>query len=91
MPRPQKRRRCRKYSGDRIYKPRSLPVRELQMVRLGLDELEAMRICDGEGADQETAGRRMGVSRGTVQRLLASGRAKVVNAIVTSSALQIEE
>ena len=62
---------------------------ELQLVRLGLDELEAMRLCDLDGHDQETAGRRMGVSRGTVQRLVTSGRAKVVRALVTSSALAI--
>lgn len=61
----------------------------LAEVRLGLDELEAMRLCDLEGLDQEAAGRRMAVSRGTVQRLLQSGRASVARALVTSSALII--
>jgi predicted DNA-binding protein (UPF0251 family) len=63
---------------------------ELALVRLGLDELEAMRLCDLDDHDQERAGRRMGVSRGTVQRLLASGRAKVVRALLQSAALVIE-
>jgi predicted DNA-binding protein (UPF0251 family) len=40
--------------------------------------------------DQESAGRRMGVSRGTVQRLLTSGRAKVIRALLQSAALVIE-
>jgi len=44
----------------------------LQVVQLALDELEALRLCDLLGLDQETAGERMGVSRGTVQRLLSS-------------------
>lgn len=63
---------------------------DLAIIRLGLDEMEAMRLCDLGGDDQETAGERMGVSRGTVQRLLKSGRAKVVQALLESSALIIE-
>ncbi|NIR28572.1 MAG: DUF134 domain-containing protein, partial [Gammaproteobacteria bacterium] len=50
----------------------------------------AMRLCDLEGKEQESAGACMGVSRGTVQRLLKSGRSKVLGAILDSSALVIE-
>ena len=62
----------------------------LEAIPLRLDELEAMRLCDLDALDQEAAGLRMGVSRGTVQRLLQAGRAKVVQALVTSQALIIE-
>lgn len=62
----------------------------LEQVRLGLDELEALRLCDVEGHDQAAAGARMGVSRGTVQRLLKSGRRKLVRMLLDSSALVIE-
>jgi predicted DNA-binding protein (UPF0251 family) len=62
---------------------------ELRTVRLELSELEAMRLCDLESLHQEAAGRRMGLSRGTVQRLLRRGRAKVLTAILESSALLI--
>jgi predicted DNA-binding protein (UPF0251 family) len=61
----------------------------LQVVSLGLDELEALRLCDLLGLEQEEAGQRMGVSRGTVQRLLSSGRAKVVDALVNGKAICI--
>ena len=54
-------------------------------------ELEAMRLCDVERRDQSAAARCMGISRGTVQRLLRSGRAKVVCALVESHALVIAE
>jgi predicted DNA-binding protein (UPF0251 family) len=64
---------------------------ELKVVRLGLDELEALRLCDLEGHEQESAGAQMGVSRGTVQRMLKSGRAKLVRALIDSSALVIEK
>ena len=63
----------------------------LTTTRLELSELEAMRLCDVERLEQEEAGRRMGVSRGTVYRLLKSGRAKLVEALLQSKALLIEE
>jgi predicted DNA-binding protein (UPF0251 family) len=63
----------------------------LETIRLELGELETMRLCDLEGASQEEAGMRMGVSRGTVQRLLKRGRAKVVRALLESKALLIEK
>ena len=91
MPRPRKKRCCRAYDGDRVFKPRSIPMAELDAIHLGLDELEALRLCDLDGLDQEAAGTRMGVSRGTVQRLLQSGRASVVRALLSSSALIIEQ
>jgi predicted DNA-binding protein (UPF0251 family) len=62
---------------------------KLETERLRLDELEALRLCDLEGLSQEEAGGRMGVSRGTVQRLVKSGRAKVVRALVRNAALEI--
>ena len=89
MPRPRKRRNCRRFDGDRVFKPRSIPMSELEVVRLGVDELEALRLCDLEGHEQESAGELMGISRGTVQRLLKTGRAKVLQALLDSSALVI--
>lgn len=89
MPRPRKRRSCREYEGDRVFKPRSVPLHELERIELGLDELEALRLCDVEGQNQEVAGQAMGVSRGTVQRLVKSGRSKLVRALLESAALVI--
>ena len=91
MPRPRKDRTCREYSGSRIFKPIGVRTGDLERIQLRLDELEAMRHCDLEGLDQETAGARMGVSRGTVHRLLKSGRPKVLRALVHASALVIGE
>jgi predicted DNA-binding protein (UPF0251 family) len=61
----------------------------MDQVLLPPDELEALRLCDGEGLTQAEAGSRMGVSRGTVQRLVAAGRKKVIDAIVAGRALVI--
>lgn len=64
---------------------------ELEVLFLREDELEALRLCDLEGFDQSGAGVRLGVSRGTVQRLLKSGRETVVRALVEGGALVIGE
>ncbi len=62
---------------------------ELKISRLPEDQLEALRLCDLEGLDQAAAGARMGVSRGTVQRLLKSGRGTLVETLVENRALVI--
>jgi predicted DNA-binding protein (UPF0251 family) len=62
---------------------------ELEIMTLGMDELEALRLCDVEGLHQAVAGERMGVSRGTVQRLLKTGRETIVRAIAENAALII--
>jgi predicted DNA-binding protein (UPF0251 family) len=66
-------------------------MKSLETTRLELSELEALRLCDMEGLSQEEAGARMKVSRGTVQRLIKSGRAKVIGALLTSRAIIIEK
>lgn len=90
MSRCPKRRRCRALDGSRVFKPAAIPLSELQAVRLGLDELEAMRLCDVEGLDQSEAGVHMAVSRGTVQRLLARGRRKLAEALIANQAVVVE-
>jgi predicted DNA-binding protein (UPF0251 family) len=87
MARPRKRRCCRRYNADRIYKPQGIPMKEIDNIVLSLDQFEALRLCDYEKLDQEEAGRRMGISRGTVQRLLYSARKSVVEAILGNNAL----
>lgn len=64
-------------------------MREIETTVLSLDQFEALRLCDAEGLDQEAAGRRMGISRGTVQRLLATGRRQLVAAMLDNNAVII--
>lgn len=91
-PRKKKNRNCvcplREKLGH-VFKPAGTPLREMEVVILDHDELEAVFLCDGQDLNQERAGEMMGVSRGTVQRLLASGRKKVIDALVGQKALAI--
>jgi len=85
--RPPKRCRCRLYAADRVYKPQGVPMRDLRTRSLSRAQFEAIRLCDLEGLDQTAAGARMGVSRGTVQRLLRAGRRELVAALMGREAL----
>lgn len=89
VPRPLKPRCCWACPPYGAFIPAGVPPGRLQAVFLQLDELEALRLCDLLNLEQEETGRRMGVSRATVQRLLASGRAKVAEALVQGKALVI--
>ncbi len=86
-PRPKKNRHCDCQFRGRAFKPNGIALTQLRHIPIGHDELEALRLCDYEGLIQEEAGARMGVSRGTVQRILASARKKVAEALTTGSAL----
>jgi predicted DNA-binding protein (UPF0251 family) len=92
-PRPKKPRNCNcphHLPGTLVIKPAGIPTKDLEKVELNIDELESLRLCDSEGLSQADAGKHMGVSRGTVQRLVNSGRKKVIDAILNSQALVIE-
>jgi predicted DNA-binding protein (UPF0251 family) len=52
-------------------------------------ELEAMRLVDLEGLSQEQAGTHMGVSRGTIWRLVKNAREKVAQALTEGRTLTI--
>jgi predicted DNA-binding protein (UPF0251 family) len=60
---------------------------EVARIALSLDELEALKLCDLDDLTQEQAGKRMGISRGTIQRILAAGRKKVALALTQGAAL----
>jgi predicted DNA-binding protein (UPF0251 family) len=92
MSRPRKPRNCtcpHRAGYAALFKPAGIPLDELEVVKLGHDELESMHLCDGKGMNQIEAGEVMGVSRGTVQRLLASARCKVAQALVQQQGLAV--
>ena len=94
MSRPRKPRIClcpHRAGYAAVYKPAGTPLKEMEIIHLAHDELETLHLCDGEGKTQEDAGVCMGVSRGTVQRLLASARTKVARALIGQKALAISD
>jgi len=69
------------------FKPCGVPRRDLEVVELQIDELEAVRLADLEGLYQDAAAERMGVSRATFGRLIASARQKIASALLGSKML----
>lgn len=65
-------------------------MRLLEQVTLSVDELEALRLKDLRGLEQEEAAREMGVSRQTFQRIQDDAHRKVAEALVTGKALEID-
>ena len=59
------------------------------IVELYADEIEALRLVDYEGLSQEEAAESMKISRGTVWRLLQSGRKKIVAMVVEYKQLKV--
>ncbi|MBN2074097.1 MAG: DUF134 domain-containing protein [Dehalococcoidales bacterium] len=90
MPRPRKCRRVESLPGTTYFKPAGIPMRMLEDVLLTVDEVEALRLKELEELDQETGAERMGISRPTFQRILASARKKMADAVLNGKAIRIE-
>jgi predicted DNA-binding protein (UPF0251 family) len=87
MSRIKKRRHCLAKVSGQVFKPAGIPRTQLEELHLFQDELETLRLCDLEGLTQEQAGEKMGVSRGTVQRILTSARRKCAETLVKNYCL----
>ncbi len=90
-PRYKKPRLCGCKFRGKAFKPTGIPIADIEKIPLYVDELEALKLCDLDGLTQEDAGRRMGISRGTVQRILAGARRKVATALSECKALVCEK
>jgi uncharacterized protein len=90
MPRPKC---CRHVCGvpDKNYfKPRGIPLSELEEVVLNLDEYEAIRLADYEELYQEEAAARMNISRQTFGRIIEVAHKKIADVLMNGKALKIE-
>ncbi|MCF2144778.1 MAG: DUF134 domain-containing protein [Candidatus Heimdallarchaeota archaeon] len=67
------------------------PLLSEETVVLTIAEYEAMRLVDQEGLNQAEAGELMNVSRGTIWRLLDSGRAKMLSVLTEGKRLIMEQ
>lgn len=89
MPRPRCCRRVHAEPGVVYFKPRGIPMTELEESVLTVDEFEAVRLKDLNGLEQEEAAEKMGISQPTFHRLVLSARKKIADAIVNGKAIKI--
>ncbi|NLW24862.1 MAG: DUF134 domain-containing protein [Clostridia bacterium] len=90
MPRPPKWRRVEMEPQFTYFKPAGIPKRILEEVIINVEEIEAIRLKDLEGLEQEECAQKMNISRPTFQRVLTSARSKLAEAIIEGKAIKIE-
>ena len=80
------------YRFNEVYfKPRGIPLRQLQEVRITDEELETMRLRYLEKIDQEQAAEKMGISQSQYQRDLAEVLEKITRALIEGYAINIDK
>lgn len=72
------------------FKPRGMPLSDLEVVSLTIEELETIRLVDLEGLRQEDAAVRMGISRRAFWEDLKAARMKIALALSTGKAIEIK-
>ncbi len=88
MARPKKWRLVSSEPIITLFSPQGNISKKEQIV-LSVDGLEALKLSDVEGLEQEAAAKLMGISRQTYGRILAKARNIVAKAIVLGKSLKI--
>ncbi len=89
MPRPIKWRRVEFIPKSTYFVPIDKPRCETKETVLKIEELEAMRLKDVEGLNQEECAKKMNVSRQTFQNIIDSARKKIATALIEGNAISI--
>lgn len=90
MARPQKDRIVAFNPDVSYFKPRGIPLVELEEVGLTVDGREAIRLADLLDMSHAEAGKLMGVSRATFGRIIQKARQVVADALINGKAINIE-
>lgn len=90
MARPIKWRKVEFLPKIQYFAPIDTDTADLQENVLRVEELEAVRLKDLEGLDQEECAERMEVSRQTFQRVLNIAREKIADSLINGKAIKIE-
>jgi len=90
MARPKKNRIVSYHPNISYFKPRGIPMLDLEEVCLTIDEREAIRLADLMEMPYEEAGQQMGVSRATFGRIVQKARKVIADALINGKAINIE-
>lgn len=90
MVRPQKSRNVAYNPDISYFKPRGIPLIDLEEVQITIDEYEALRLSDLIDMSYEEAANSMGVSRATFGRIVRRARKTVADALINGKAINIQ-
>jgi predicted DNA-binding protein (UPF0251 family) len=91
MPRPRIKKKVCFNPKVCYFKPQGIPVKNLEIIELNLEETEALRLKNIENLEQTECGKKMNISQSTFQRTLKSAYQKISKAIIEGKAIRIEE
>ncbi len=91
MPRPRKTRILRFNPKTYYFKPRGIPLRNLEEAILSPDEVEALKLYNLDNLEQKEAAKKMGISQPTFARTIQSANKKLTEAIFEGKAIKIEK
>jgi len=91
MVRPRLYRRINFNPNVIYFKPRGVPLSELDEVELSLEEIESIRLKNIAELDQLEASKIMKTSQSTFQRILSSAYKKISDALINGKAIKINK
>jgi len=91
MPRPRLRRRIQFNPKITYFKPQGVPMRNLEIVNLTAEEMEAYRLRYINDLNQDDAAKKMQTSQSTYQRIIYSACQKIADALANGKAIQINK
>lgn len=83
---------CRKVKFNpkiTYFKPQGVPLRELEIVKLTHEEMEAYRLRHIDKLDQKESAEKMKTSASTYQRIIYSAYEKIADALINGKAIEI--
>lgn len=91
MPRPKRARNICFDPEITYFKPRGVPMSELEQMDISIDELEAIRLKYLEDNNNEDGAKQMHISSSTFQRLIVSGIKKLTESLTKGKAIKIHK
>jgi len=89
MPRPRLLRNIEFDPNVTYFKPQGVRMRDLEIVNLTAEELEAYRLRHINDLEQKQAADKMHTSQSTYQRILYSAYKKIADALINGKAIKI--
>lgn len=89
MPRPKLCRYVEFNPNVTFFKPSGIPMLNLDIVELSLEEAESLRLKNVEKLDQVKCAKIMKTSQSTFQRILSNAYEKISDALINGKAIKI--
>ncbi len=91
MPRPRGFRRISFSPKVYYFKPQGIPLKNLNIIFLNKEEVEALRLKNIENLRQADCAKKMKTSQSTFQRIISGAYKKISKALIEGKAIKIKK